>query len=156
MAEDDSFGVVMQASQSDESRAHFMIPISSARHGVLLGIDVDCGCRVAHQDTFGDPFFELAGCSGVDVALGSVAKRGFALFDSDEVIRAPRGILFLHLGRDLVVGLRENFFQVYPGGVEAIGAERENFCHGAIVAARGRAEACLPADRREGDGFSIW
>ena len=95
----------------------------------FLKVGVECFLRLLLEYASGDPVVQVRGRPGVDIVQVTVGRLSFSLDDAGEVVGAGFVIALLHLGRDLVVRLRDEILRRTGLGSVAIGAKRKDLGH---------------------------
>src|SRR5262249_44010470 len=109
VAKHDSGGIVLKLPSADAAAA--CAPLMRTRNREFLRVVIEGRRGVLQQDRVANPLCNLGGRARVDVVARVVVVVGTALFDGDQIVRVQGVVFGLALGRDFVVGLREDAFE---------------------------------------------
>ena len=126
MAMHDAGGIILHLADADEALAHS--PLAGIGHLEFLEVGVEAGRGVLRQNAVANPIVQMLGRAGVDVVGVVVGREALAQDHAHQIVGAGREILGLHLGTDLVVGLREQLRRI--ASLRGVAVRSEGFYSG--------------------------
>src|SRR5580704_2091013 len=128
MSENHVLGVVLQPAERNKSPALQLLASSGNRE--MLRVAVDRRLGILKKNPLPPPILKVRCRPSVSVISRAVGRFPLAQNDAHQIMRAGGVVALLHLRRDLVVGLSDDFGEINPSRVVSQSTERSNVGHG--------------------------